>query len=167
VDLRDPEFLEWVVRRNVELKCQLMERDPRELHEGMVLQYGHTVGHAVEHLSGYRLTHGEAVAIGMMAASRVGRLLGACGEELVDVHRRLLCRYDLPTELPDDIDDDAIVDAIRSDKRYLVEGIRMALLDRPGRLWSVDGEHAIPVPEDVLARALAETRECSVATRHS
>ena len=158
LDLRDPEFQQWVVGRNVELKCQLMERDPKELGEGMVLQYGHTVGHAVEHLSGYRLTHGEAVALGMMAAVRVARLLGACGEELVDVHRRLLARYGLPCVIPEEIGGAAIVDAIRSDKRYLVEGIRMALPDRAGRLWSVDGEHAIPVPDDVLERAVGESR---------
>ncbi len=167
VDLRDPDFLEWVVRRNVELKCQLMQRDPKELGEGMVLQYGHTVGHAVEHLSGYGLTHGEAVAIGMMAAARTARLMGACGEELVDVHTRLLERYGLPTAIPDGIGADAIVDTIRSDKRYLVEGVRMALLDRPGRLWSVDGEHAIPVPDDVLARALAGCRAGSARSLRS
>ncbi len=153
-DLRDPQFLEAVVRWNIELKCRLMATDPKELAEGMVLQYGHTVGHPLEHLTGYRLTHGEAVSIGMVVAARVARLLGA--SDLVELHRRLLSRFGLPTEVPEDVRAADVVAALRYNKRYLVEGTRMALLADVGRLWSVSGEYAIPVSDGVVACAVRE-----------
>ena len=155
-DLRDPAFLEAVVRRNIELKCALMAEDPKELGCGMALQYGHTVGHPLEHLSGYRLAHGEAVALGMMVAAHVARLMGA--SDLVEVHRRLLARHGLPTSVPSGLSTADVLAAMRYNKRYLVEGTRMALVDRVGGLWSVDGEFAIPVSEVVLERAIEQAR---------
>ena len=155
--LRDPAFLEAVVRRNIELKCQLMARDPKELTEGMALQYGHTVGHPVEYLSGYALTHGEAVGVGMVVAARVARLMGASDTEAQTV--RLLERFGLPTEVPRGVAVADVLAAMRYNKRYLTEGTRMALLAGVGRLWSVDGEYAIPVSDGLLRRALGEVAE--------
>ena len=156
-DIRDPDFLEEVVRRNVALKCALMATDPKEHAEGMVLQYGHTAGHPVEYLSGYTLWHGQAVAIGMMVAVRVARLLGACGDDLVDLHERLIARYGLPTRIPAEIRVPDILQSMRYNKRFLTEGTRMALLRDVGALWSVGGETAIPVSDAVLTRALTGT----------
>jgi 3-dehydroquinate synthase len=156
---RDPDFLEEVVGRNVALKSALMRHDPHEKNEGMVLQYGHTVGHAVEHLSGYRLSHGQSVAIGMVVAAEVSTLMGAAPRELVAAHRELLERYGLPTRMPDAIATADVVAAVRYGKRYLTEGTRMALLAGVGTLWRVDGEYAIPVSDRVLAEAVERARE--------
>ena len=150
----DPDFLEHVVRRNIELKCELMAIDPKELREGMVLQYGHTVGHPVEYLSGYELNHGQSVGIGMMVAARVARLLGACGDDMIDLHRQVIEKYELPTEIPANLDVDDIMAALRYNKRYLAEGTRMALIDEPGRIWQVNDDYAIPVPDEVLREAI-------------
>lgn len=158
-DHRDPDFLEAVVQKNIELKCDLMRDDPKELREGMVLQYGHTLGHPIEYLSGFTLTHGEAVAIGMMVAVRVSRILGGCTDEIVEQHRALIAKYNLPTEIPRSIDLENIMDMTRYNKRYLTEGTRMALVSGPGVMWSVDGEFAIPVPDSVVRDALIATYE--------
>ena len=151
---RDPAFLEAVVGRNVALKCALMRRDPHELREGMVLQYGHTVGHAVEHLSGYRLSHGQSVAVGMMVAAWVSVIMGGARRDLVAAHARLLRKYGLPTRMPRGIAAADVVEAVRYGKRYLTEGTRMALLADVGALWRVDGEFAIPVSDQVLVQAV-------------
>ena len=158
-DHRDPDFLEWVVKRNIELKCELMAVDPKEHASGMVLQYGHNVGHAVEYLSGYDLSHGEAVAVGMMVAARIARMLGGCDDELVELHRAVIAKYNLPTEIPAYMRIPDILDALRYDKKYLTEGVRMALTAEPGKLWQVGGDYAIPVPDDVLIPALEATME--------
>ncbi|MBL8623379.1 MAG: iron-containing alcohol dehydrogenase [Myxococcales bacterium] len=158
-DHRDPDFLEWVVKRNIELKCELMAVDPKEHAAGMVLQYGHNVGHAVEYLSSYDLSHGEAVAIGMMVAARIARLLGGCDDELVELHRQVIAKYNLPTTIPAYMRIPDIIDAMRYDKKFLTEGVRMALVATPGALWQVDGDYAIPVPDDVLVPALEATME--------
>ena len=136
-----------------------MRDDPKELREGMVLQYGHTLGHPIEYLSGFSLTHGEAVAIGMMVAVRVSRILGGCTDEMVEQHRALIAKYNLPTEIPRSIDLENIMDMTRYNKRYLTEGTRMALVSGPGVMWSVDGEYAIPVPDSVVRDALIATYE--------
>jgi 3-dehydroquinate synthase len=157
-DPSDPDFLEEVVRRNVALKRDLLLADPKEHREGVVLQYGHTFGHPLEHLSGYRLYHGESVAIGMMIAARVARLLGACNDDLVELHERVIGHYELPTRAPESIRTDDVLDALRFNKRHLTEGTRMALLTDVGKVWSVGGEHVIPVADSVLARAFDATR---------
>lgn len=162
-DHRDPAFLEAVVERNIQLKCALTSNDPKELGPGMVLMYGHTCGHAVEWLSGYELSHGEAVAIGMMVAARVSRILGGCSDELVDAHERVLSKYGLPRHIPAAISTPDILDAMRYGKRYLTEGFRMCLLAAPGKLWSVDDDTAIPVSEAVLVQAIDACREGGAA----
>lgn len=153
-DMHDPDFLEAVVRRNIELKCELMAVDPKELREGMVLQYGHTVGHPIEYLSGYDLNHGQSVGIGMMVAARVSRLLGGCDASIIDLHREVIEKYELPTRIPASIQVDDILAMMRYNKRYLTEGTRMALVDGPGTLWSVDDDYAIPVSDGVLKEAI-------------
>lgn len=155
---RDPAFLESVIRRNIELKCALMACDPKEHRQGMALQYGHTVGHPIEHLSGYRITHGESVAIGMVVAARVARILGACDDRTVALHERLIAAYGLPTEIPAEMRTADILAGLKYNKRYLMEGTRMALVHGPGALWSVDGDYAIPVSDEVLARAIDQSR---------
>lgn len=154
----DLDFLEEVVRRNVALKSELVRLDPKEHREGVVLQYGHTFGHPVEYVSGYRLFHGESVAIGMMVAARVARLLGACGDDLVELHERLISRFGLPTRAPASMRTEDVLGSLRFNKRYLTEGTRMALLEGVGKVWSVSNEHVIPVSERVLTDAFEATR---------
>lgn len=153
----DLDFLEYVVRKNIELKCELVAIDPKEHREGMVLQYGHTTGHPIEYLSGYDLNHGQSVAIGMMVAARVARLLGACSEEIVDLHSQVIEKFALPSRIPTSIEIDDILAAMRYNKRYLTEGTRMALVNGPGTLWSVDDDYAIPVSDEVLREALSQS----------
>lgn len=156
---RDLDFLERVVRRNIELKCELAVSDPKELREAMVLQYGHTVGHPIEHLSGYSLYHGESVGLGMIVAARVSRILGACDDELVRIHEELMERYMLPTKVPEGIRVSSLMEALKYNKKYLIEGTRMALLGDVGQLWNVDGDYAIPVSDTVLVEAIQACME--------
>jgi 3-dehydroquinate synthetase len=158
LELRDPAFLEHVVRHNIELKCRLMAVDPQEKAEGMVLQYGHTVGHPIEHLSGYALTHGEAVAVGMVIAARVAHLMGALDADGVQRHLDVIRRWGLPTQVPADVRTADILKALTYNKTWRTEGTRMALVDGPGRLWRVSGAYAIPVSETLIATAVDQTR---------
>jgi 3-dehydroquinate synthase len=158
-DPRDPDFLLEVVRRNIDLKCELMRTDPEERCEGMVLQYGHAVAHALEHVSGHALSHGQSVALGMVASACTARLVGVCNEDLVETHRELIARYGLPTRIPAEISTHDLIEAMRWDKRRLRSGIRMALLAAPARLWTHHGSTAIPIEASTLACALEPMRE--------
>jgi 3-dehydroquinate synthase len=153
-ELRNPDFLEHVVRKNIELKCRLMATDPKEHREALVLQYGHEVGHPIEYLSGYGLNHGQSIGIGMMVSARVAQIMRGEDDTLVDLHREVIEKYELPTRIPEDMQADDIIAMTRYNKKYLMEGTRMALIDEPGELWKVNGEYGIPVPDDVIREAV-------------
>jgi 3-dehydroquinate synthase len=157
-DIRDFDFLEEVIKQNVRLKCDLVVSDSKELKEALILQYGHTVGHAVEHLTGYQLYHGESVGVGMAVAARVARIMGACDDDLVALHDTLIGKYKLPTQVPASIRADDVIASLRYSKRYLTEGTRMALLSGVGALWCVDGDCAIPVSDGVLIEAIEQCK---------
>ena len=99
----------------------------------VLLNYGHTIGHAIEAATGYRrLLHGEAVSIGMMGAAYISHGMGLLPEADVRRQQRLLEAYGLPVSYGSDIDAGAIREAMRSDKKTTAGAIRWVLLDAPG-----------------------------------
>jgi shikimate kinase/3-dehydroquinate synthase len=97
---RDPELLTDIVRRCIRVKARVVSADPREAGLRAVLNLGHTVGHAVEAQAGFeRLTHGEAVSLGLVAALRIGQKLGHTPAELADRTRKLLGTLQLMTAI--------------------------------------------------------------------
>jgi 3-dehydroquinate synthase len=130
----DSAVLQHVVRRCCELKAQVVERDERESGERAVLNFGHTIGHALESVTGYtRFLHGEAVAIGMVAEARVSAALGLCRPEVVERLRALLERAGLPVELPADIDSEKLAGAIELDKKVRGGKVKFVALEALGR----------------------------------
>ncbi|MGI8486574.1 MAG: 3-dehydroquinate synthase [Thermomicrobiales bacterium] len=93
---KESPLLSWVVRRNISLKAAVVEADEREANMRAILNFGHTIGHGIE-ASGYRLFHGEAVAVGMVAALRIAVLTGRVEEARVQRIVRLIDAYGLPT----------------------------------------------------------------------
>jgi shikimate kinase / 3-dehydroquinate synthase len=97
---RDPLLLTDIVRRCIRVKARIVSADPREAGLRAVLNLGHTVGHAVEAQAGFeRLTHGEAISLGLVAALRIGQKLGHTPAELADRTRRLLSTLQLMTAI--------------------------------------------------------------------
>ena len=130
----DSAVLQHVVRRCCELKAQVVERDERESGERAVLNFGHTIGHALESVTGYtRFLHGEAVAIGMVAEARVSAALGLCRPEVVERLRALLERAGLPVERPADIDSEKLAGAIELDKKVRGGKVKFVALEALGR----------------------------------
>lgn len=114
---RDPVLLGQVVARCCEIKAWVVEQDEREAGLRAVLNYGHTLGHAFETLSGYRdLVHGEAVAIGMVQAALLSRLEGYCSSDDVERIVSLIQRLGLPVTAPEVAQDD-LVSALSRDKK--------------------------------------------------
>jgi 3-dehydroquinate synthase len=106
-----------MARKNCEIKYQVVMKDERETGLREILNLGHTVGRAIETLSGYRLLHGEAVSIGLMAACMLSVRMGYMTEgETVRV-RNLLSRAKLPVRIPDYIDREALVRKLYTDKK--------------------------------------------------
>jgi 3-dehydroquinate synthase len=121
-------------------KARVVAADEREEQGGRaVLNFGHTIGHAIEALTEYReLLHGEAVAIGMVAAARVSRALGRCDEAVVGRLERLLKRAGLPTEIPNGLAPAALAVAMQTDKKSAGGRIRFVCLEEIGRTGFVE-----------------------------
>ena len=122
-----------VVRRSVAIKADVVSRDEREtLGIRVLLNYGHTIGHAIESATDYgRYLHGEAVSIGMMGAAYIGEAMGLMSPDEVDRQRKVLTSYGLPLTFTR-VDPDAIGEAMLTDKKIAAGTIRWVLLDGIG-----------------------------------
>ena len=146
---QDTESLSHIIETSCAIKARVVERDEQEARYRMVLNYGHTLGHAIEALTGYtRYKHGEAVAIGMVYAARLSRHLGYCPPETVQRIETLISRFGLPTGWPDFPEEDYI-NTMRLDKKAHDEAIRFILVKDIGTVAIVD-----EVAPDALARVL-------------
>ncbi len=137
---RDHKVLGHVIARCCRLKADVVQRDERE-ETGLraVLNYGHTFGHALEALAGYgQLLHGEAVAIGMLCASRLAERLGRVDIRLTQRQRRLLEALGLPVEMPE-LDRDEILETMTHDKKVQHGRLRFVLPSKMGHVELVGG----------------------------
>jgi 3-dehydroquinate synthase len=144
-----------LIVRSIEIKAEVVSRDEREEGLRQILNFGHTIGHAVELLSGYSLHHGEAVAIGMALESRLAEHIGVAQRGTAAKVAEALRLAGLPTELPPDFGVDAILEAMRSDKKVRTGSIRMALPARIGAMAGAESGWTVSVGDDQLREALA------------
>ncbi|HNP86651.1 MAG TPA: 3-dehydroquinate synthase [Kouleothrix sp.] len=117
-----------LIRRAARVKVDVVNADERETGERMLLNYGHTLGHAVEAAGGYgALLHGEAVAIGMDLAGQIAARLGMWAEADVLRQRQLLHAYGLPTALPEQMDPEDLLERTLRDKKVRAGRVRWIL----------------------------------------
>jgi 3-dehydroquinate synthase len=139
-----------LVERAMAMKAGVVSADLREAGQREFLNYGHTLGHAIERAENYRMRHGEAVAIGMVYAAAVGRLAGRLDEPTARRHREILASVGLPVSYragawP------ALRGAMALDKKTRAARLRLVVLDGLARPGILDGP-----PEDLLEQAYAE-----------
>mgnify|MGYP000722360995 FL=1 len=136
-DLERLDF-EAQVARCIEIKAEVVASDEREGGRRAILNYGHTLAHAIETAGTYDLRHGEAVAVGLHYAAHLGARLGRIDDDRVAEHRAVLGHYDLPMRLPDGLGDDDLLELMGRDKKAL-DGLTFAL----------DGPDGVEVVSDV------------------
>lgn len=131
------------VARSVEIKAGIVSADAREHGLRKTLNFGHTLGHAIEHVSGYALLHGECVAIGMVLEARVAEQLGVAAVGTSEAIEGILLRAGLPVRPPRDLSAGDILAATRLDKKSRGGTVEYALPERigamaeNGRAWSI------------------------------
>ena len=135
----------------VRIKADVVASDEREGGRRAILNYGHTLAHAIETASDHALRHGEAVAIGLVYAAEVAHRLGRIDAAAVAEHRRVLNAYDLRATLPDGLGDDELIGLFARDKKATREVT--FVLDGPNGVEPVTG-----IPESVIRDALAAVR---------
>jgi 3-dehydroquinate synthase len=149
---RQPVAVAHVVARCCRLKADIVEQDERE-ETGlrMVLNYGHTFAHAFESVAGYGTwLHGEAVAAGMVCASRLAERRGLIPGEVTERQSALLTMFQLPTAHPPEWDAGRLIEAMRRDKKNLAGRLRFVLPTRLGHVAAFDD-----VPEAQVREVLA------------
>jgi shikimate kinase/3-dehydroquinate synthase len=142
--------LAWLIARAIRVKIDIVQEDPFERGRRAELNLGHTFGHALEVVSAYGLRHGEAVSIGMVAATRLAARLGLCSPDLARHMESILDRLGLPVR-HQGYPADAIWAAMASDKKRKAGRLRFVLPERPGKMVITDG-----VPRELVLEVLDE-----------
>jgi 3-dehydroquinate synthase len=115
-----------------------------------MLNYGHTIGHAVESASGFDLLHGEAVAIGMIGAGLIEIKTGIGDERRLERVRRVLARLEVPLTIPAGLNKSDLIELIRRDKKAINRWPKFVLIDKIGHVYCRDGQYAVDVAQDVV-----------------
>ncbi len=146
----DRELTPQIISRSSAIKGRLVGEDEKEtLGKRIILNYGHTIGHALEAATGYQaLLHGEAVAIGMMGAALIGNAIGVTPAPLVERQRKLLSSYGLPLSYKG-MDAEAVQQAMGLDKKVSGGSIQWVLLEEAGKTVLRKG-----VPQDVVRKVV-------------
>jgi len=151
-----------LIGHSIGIKARVVRDDARESGRRQVLNVGHTVAHAIEHALHYRVSHGSAVAVGLVVESRLAEQLGVAEPGLADMVADAVYRAGLPDGPPQVVSDDVLLDATRGDKKARAGVVQYALPTRVGAMSpGPAGRWSTPVPDAALLAALAASRHAA------
>ena len=131
----DTDALTYIIRRSCEIKADVVSKDEREAGLRSILNYGHTIGHAIETVTGYtRFLHGEAVATGMYLEARLSQILNLIDKDQVFRIKAVIDSYGLPSEMQADIDINGILSSMQLDKKAVAGELKFILPEKIGRV---------------------------------
>jgi 3-dehydroquinate synthase len=154
---RDDAALEHAIGACLALKGRVVARDERETGRRAILNFGHTVAHALEAASGYAVPHGHAVAVGMVVEAHLAARTGSFPRAHLRRLERLLAALGLPARWPEGVSVDDVVAAARKDKKVRGGELRFALPRRIGRMRPGD-DVTVPVGESLVGEILEGLR---------
>jgi 3-dehydroquinate synthase len=156
-------LLEKLIADSVRIKAGIVAGDEREGGARRALNAGHTIAHAIEQASGFSVTHGEAVAIGLVLETEVGEQLGITAPGTADELRRALNAVGLPVSCPSSLAPTDVLSATRSDKKSRNGQAQYAFLSRIGAVDTADGRYSRPASDEEVSRVLERSRAGSDA----
>lgn len=156
--IRDPAFLEKVVREAIRLKLSLLHTNNFSRHGEFLLQYGHCIGHALESTTRYALSHGEAIAIGMAISADIAFAMRLCKTDLIEAHHLILSKYRLPISLPQSISIPDVIKAISYDKNIHRNTPRLTLLRDVGRVYKSPEGSFLYIDQAMIEDSLLRSR---------
>jgi 3-dehydroquinate synthase len=147
---RDTQVLAELAFRNCQIKGHVVQIDPLEKNMRRILNYGHTIGHAVESASQFELLHGEAIGIGLIGAARIEMAMGLGDQTRMDRTIALLETLGMPMKIPCEITRDKVMDLIHRDKKAVDKWPKFVLIDRFGQVHQANGQWAVDVEQQVV-----------------
>lgn len=146
-----------ITEKIINSKLRILRRDPTEKKYAMILEYGHTFGHAIEYLTAGKVIHGLAVAKGMCIAAELSFSMGLIKEDEVKRHYYLLKeKLDLDVRIPDEISIDELYKTICNDNKKTIRGITYIVLKKIGECYYEDDSYEVKVPEQKVLEVLNE-----------
>ncbi|HBE03121.1 MAG TPA: 3-dehydroquinate synthase [Spirochaetia bacterium] len=152
---REKELLAKIIYRCIQIKKNIVEKDERESGFRMILNFGHTIAHALEKISSHSIHHGDAVAIGMCYEAKIASMLGILPKDDMIQIENLLKKYHLPVKIPAAIDKTQIYPALIFDKKAVDGSIYMSLPHVIGEIGK-DGEYVIKISKETVDSAIRE-----------
>ncbi|HLD37206.1 MAG TPA: 3-dehydroquinate synthase [Candidatus Nanoarchaeia archaeon] len=151
----DMKFYQKVVEKSCRIKAGIVERDEKEKELRKILNYGHTIGHAIESAEKYRLSHGEAIALGMAYEGKVSLALGLLDKKSLARQNELIKEAGLPVKYSGRSSDE-LIKIMRRDKKARGGKLYFVLPTSVGRVKSYRGKVAFPVDESIVRKCLKE-----------
>ncbi len=147
----DSLLAEEIISRCIEIKCAIVEADERDFGERMLLNFGHTIGHAIEKLTDYQVSHGEAVALGMIAEAKAAYRMGYCSQDFSIILRELLRDLGFETDMRR-FEKNQLYDTIMIDKKWMGKGLTIIVPEEIGRcrLQKIDSGQLMTYVENIF-----------------
>lgn len=153
---RETDILEQIALNNCRIKAEVVAEDPTEKNKRRILNYGHTIGHAVESASSFDLLHGQAVAIGIAGAGLIEQQIGLADKNRLKKTTNLLVKLGMPVKIPPAIDKKQLINIIKHDKKAVNKWPKFVLLEQIGKVLCKDGQWANDVSREIVEKILGQ-----------
>jgi len=160
-----------LVNKIIQSKLKILRTDPSEKGRGIILEYGHTFGHAIEWLQKGSMSHGEAVSFGMKIAAKLSQRLGLIGQEDVNLHWYMIeTKLGFVNSFPSNISAEDLMHAMVTDNKKTGQNLRYVLLDNLGSCHNPEGDYLTTVDDelvvDVLHEFIVNQGQLDISLRH-
>ncbi|MHB1946964.1 MAG: 3-dehydroquinate synthase [Gammaproteobacteria bacterium] len=152
-------ILKKLVERAIKIKVNIVSDDEKEINQRMILNFGHTIGHALEKITDYTMLHGYAVALGILVEAKISQLLGFLPNEEYQMIQSLFLQLNISGQQLKNMNSDEIIQATKSDKKIKSNHVRYILLKNLGQVYYEDNIFAFPVSDEIVNTALIEVCE--------
>lgn len=151
---KDISTLKNIVESAIKIKVEIVSQDEKELHKRAILNFGHTIGHALEKITHYTLLHGYAVALGILVEAKISQLSGFLSNEEYQIIQSLFLKLNISAHQLKELNDDEIIQATKSDKKMKSNNVRYILLKKLGQVYNDNNSFAYPVSDEIVKKAI-------------
>lgn len=155
---RDITTLQNIVHQAIKIKTQIVSEDEKENNLRMVLNFGHTIGHALEKVTHYKLLHGHAVLLGILVEAKISQLLGILSAKDYQIIEMILSKLNFSADQLKQMNSEEIIKATKIDKKVKIGHVRYILLKEIGQVYSDNFGVAHAVSDDIVRKALLEVK---------
>ncbi len=152
-------ILKNIVEQAIKIKVDIVSQDERENSQRMILNFGHTIGHALEKITDYTMLHGYAVALGILVEAKISQSMGFLSSEEYHIIQSLFLRLNISGSQLKNMNFDDIVQATKSDKKTKSNNVRYILLKKLGQVCKDNNIFAHPVSDEMVNNALFDVSE--------